>query len=53
MITIKKNFEFRRVLSRGKNVNGSNIAIYFFPNKLNLLRFEQLMRCDVFDCKKS
>ena len=39
MITIKKNFEFKRVLSGGKSVNGKYIAIYFFPNKLNLLRF--------------
>ena len=39
MITIKKNFEFKRALSRGKSVNGKYIAIYFFPNKLNLLRF--------------
>lgn len=39
MITIKKNFEFRRVLSRGKSVNGNCIAIYFFPNKLNQLRY--------------
>ena len=39
MITIKKNFEFRRVLSRGKSVNSSNIALYFFPNRLNQLRF--------------
>ena len=39
MITIKKNFEFRRVLSRGKSVNGNNLAIYFFPNRLNQLRF--------------
>ena len=39
MITIKKNFEFKRVLNRGKSVNSKNIAIYFFPNKLNLLRF--------------
>ena len=39
MITIKKNFEFKRVLSRGKSVNGNNIAIYFFPNRLNQLRF--------------
>ena len=39
MITIKKNFEFKRVLSRGKAVSGKNIAIYFFPNKLNQVRF--------------
>ena len=39
MITIKKNFEFKRVLSMGKSVNGKYIAIYFFPNKLNILRF--------------
>ena len=39
MITIKKNFEFRRVLSRGKSVNGNNVAIYFFPNKLNQVRY--------------
>lgn len=39
MITIKKNFEFRRVLSRGKSLNGKNVAIYFFPNKLGFLRF--------------
>ena len=39
MITIKKNFEFKRVLSRGKSINGKYTAIYFFPNKLNILRF--------------
>jgi len=39
MITIKKNFEFRRVLSRGNCVNSSNVAIYFFPNRLNQVRF--------------
>ena len=39
MITIKKNFEFRRVLSRGKSVNGNNIAVYFFPNRLNQMRY--------------
>ena len=39
MITIKKNFEFKRVLSRGKNVNGNNIAVYFFPNRLNQVRY--------------
>lgn len=39
MITIKKNFEFRRVLSRGKSINGNNIAIYFFPNRLNQVRY--------------
>ena len=39
MITIKKNFEFRKVLSRGNFVNGNNVAIYFFPNKLNVIRY--------------
>ena len=39
MITIKKNFEFKRVLSRGKSLNGNNIAIYFFPNKLGKVRY--------------
>jgi len=39
MITIKKNFEFRKVLSRGNFVNGNNVAIYFFPNKLNIIRY--------------
>lgn len=39
MITIKKNFEFKRVLSRGKLINGSNVAVYIFPNKLNKQRF--------------
>lgn len=39
MITLKKNFEFKRVLSRGKSENGKNIAIYFFPNKLNIVRY--------------
>ena len=39
MLTIKKNFEFKRVLSKGKFVNSNNLAIYFFPNRLNLLRF--------------
>lgn len=39
MITIKKNFEFKRVLSRGKFVNGNNITVYFFPNRLNQVRY--------------
>ena len=39
MLTIKKNFEFKRVLSKGKYFNSNNLAIYFFPNRLNLLRF--------------
>ena len=39
MITIKKNFEFRRVLNRGKSVSSKNIALYFFPNKLGQIRF--------------
>ena len=39
MLTIKKNFEFKRVLSKGKCFNSNNLAIYFFPNRLNLLRF--------------
>lgn len=39
MVTIKKNFEFKRALSRGKCINGNNIAVYFFPNRLNQVRF--------------
>ena len=39
MITIKKNFEFKRVLSRGKSINSKNLAFYFFPNKLNQTRY--------------
>lgn len=39
MITLKKNFEFRKVLSRGKSENGKYIAIYFFPNRLNIVRY--------------
>lgn len=38
MDTLKKNFEFKRVLSRGKCINGKFLAIYIFPNKLNKLR---------------
>ena len=38
MDTLKKNFEFKRVLSRGKCINGKFLAIYVFPNKLNLVR---------------
>ena len=38
MDTLKKNFEFKRVLSRGKCINGKFLAIYVFPNKLKLLR---------------
>ena len=38
MDTLKKNFEFKRVLSRGKCINGKFLAIYVFPNKLNKLR---------------
>ena len=39
MITIKKNYEFKRALSRGKSQNGKYVTIYFFPNRLNLVRF--------------
>lgn len=39
MLTIKKNFEFKKVLSRGKFVSSKNITIYFFPNRLNQMRF--------------
>lgn len=38
MDTLKKNFEFKRVLSRGKCINGKFLAIYIFPNKLNRQR---------------
>ena len=38
MKTLKKNYEFKRVLSRGKCINGKFLAIYVFPNKLNSLR---------------
>ena len=38
MNTLKKNFEFKRVLNRGKCINGKFLAIYIFPNKLNDLR---------------
>ena len=38
MITLKKNFEFKRVMNRGKCINGKFIAMYVFPNKLKKLR---------------
>ena len=38
MNTLKKNYEFKRVLNRGKCINGKFLAIYIFPNKLNSLR---------------
>ena len=38
MDTLKKNFEFKRVLNRGKCINGKFLAIYVFPNKLNKVR---------------
>lgn len=38
MDTLKKNFEFKRVLSRGKCIKGKLLAIYVFPNKLNKVR---------------
>lgn len=38
MDTLKKNFEFKRVLSRGKYIKGKLLAIYVFPNKLNRVR---------------
>jgi ribonuclease P protein component len=38
MNTLKKNFEFKRVLNRGKCINGKFLAIYVFPNKLKELR---------------
>lgn len=39
MTTLKKNFEFKRVINRGKCINGKYIAMYVFPNKLKKLRF--------------
>jgi ribonuclease P protein component len=38
MNTLKKNFEFKRVLNRGKCINGKFLAVYVFPNKLKNLR---------------
>ena len=38
MTTLKKNFEFKRVINRGKCINGNYIAMYVFPNKLKKLR---------------
>ena len=38
MITLKKNFEFKRVMNRGKCINGKFIAMYVFPNKLKKRR---------------
>jgi len=38
MTTLKKNFEFKRVMNRGKCINGNYIAMYVFPNKLKKLR---------------
>jgi len=39
MTTLKKNFEFKRVMNKGKCINGKFIAMYVFPNKLKKLRF--------------
>jgi len=38
MTTLKKNFEFKRVMNRGKCINGNYIAMYVFPNKLKKFR---------------
>ena len=38
MTTLKKNFEFKRIMNKGKCVSGKLIAIYVFPNKLKKLR---------------
>ena len=38
MNTLKKNYEFKRVLNRGKCINGKFLAVYVFPNKLKNLR---------------
>lgn len=38
MITLKKNFEFKRVMNKGKCINGKFIAMYVFPNKLKKAR---------------
>lgn len=38
MITLKKNFEFKRIMNRGKCISGKFIAMYVFPNKLKKLR---------------
>ena len=38
MTTLKKNFEFKRIMNKGKCVSGKWITIYVFPNKLKKLR---------------
>ena len=38
METLKKNFEFKKVLSKGKCFNGKFLSVYVFPNKLNKKR---------------
>ena len=38
METLKKNYEFKRVLNRGKCIKARFLVIYIFPNKLNKVR---------------
>ncbi len=38
MTTLKKNFEFKRIMNKGKCIGGKLITIYVFPNKLKKLR---------------
>lgn len=36
IITIKKNYEFRRILSKGKYMSGKLMSMYILPNSLNV-----------------
>ena len=36
IITLKKNYEFRRILSKGKYMSGNLMTMYILPNSLNV-----------------
>lgn len=36
IITLKKNYEFRRILSKGKYMSGKLMSMYILPNSLNV-----------------
>lgn len=36
IITLKKNYEFRRILSKGRYISGKLMSMYILPNSLNV-----------------
>ena len=45
MKTLKKNYEFKKVLSRGKIARGTYLDLYYIPNKEQLIKqVEEVIR---------